>query len=515
MTTASRPGLRPRQPRVLVKVAASALLTAILLVVVELVAGFFAAPPTAREIPGDAVSRTVTYIEVNPAPLMRDVDLLWRNVAGVRKTQPVNPRAFGRDDQWTIENNSLGFRGPELAEPAAGKRVFRVLCVGDSITFGFSVDQPDTYPHQLLETLRKRYPDRDFEVINAGVPGWSYLQGLRFLDLRGMALKPDIIVIGHGTNDQLFPAKVTDEERFLRLASPVRQVFQRLAVFAVETNTYRAISRGFPQRPDDEPSPGCKAQIIHHGGCRRMSTDQIATSVGEVARLTARNGVGLLVANTDFVQTAAIQGVRAGVEESKAPFVDLVAEFNRRRRADEEARSDRLNLPRASAPEAPKARADASASKQVILRVAVPDASRSYRVDGLAYFHPEFAFAEPLFDDGTHGDERAGDAVFSTTVQVPNEYQAIEYKFHQGDIAEFAAIPPLASTLGDRVLQTPGSRLGPVDVFGQSLFMVERAHPNRDGHQLIAQLIADKFEELPAFRDYVKGGQPAGATGAR
>jgi len=79
--------------------------------------------------------------------------------------------------------HSLGLRGPELE--ASDAKVFRILCVGDSITFGFSVDQPDTYPRQLLTALAKHYPQRRFEIINAGVPGWSWLQGLRYLDLRG------------------------------------------------------------------------------------------------------------------------------------------------------------------------------------------------------------------------------------------------------------------------------------------------------------------------------------------
>jgi hypothetical protein len=199
--------------------------------------------------------------------------------------------------------------------------------------------------------------------------------------------------------------------------------------------------------------------------------------------------------------------VRSGVEADHVPFVDLVDQVTRLREDDENARADRLGLSRASPPQGPKE------DRSVVLRVQVPDPKQEYRVDGVGYFRPDFRFAEALFDDGTHGDERAGDGVFSTTVQVPAEFSAIEYKYHQGSVDEFAAIPPLASTLGDRVLKMPGSRIGPVEVFGQSLFMVERAHPNRDGHQVISRLIADKLKDLPAFRGLVE--TAAGAGGAR
>lgn len=514
MGTPSSPNRRSGGPSLLLKLSASAVLTAALMLVLEFVAGFFVAPPQPKEIPGDVVSRTVTYIEVNPAPLVRDVDLLWRNEPGARKTQLVNPQAFSRADQWTIENNSEGYRGPERQKTPNSEGLFRILCVGDSITFGFSADQGETYPQQLLDILRQRYPGRDFEVVNAGVPGWSYLQGLRFLDLHGPEIDPDLIIIGHGTNDQLFEAKVTDEERFLRLAGPVKKAAQKLAVLAVETNTYQAISRLMPKRPDDQPSPGCQKQILQTGGCRRMSTDQIGDAVVEVARLAKDRGVELLVANTDFVQTAAVQGVRRGVEASGAPYIDLVDELEIRRQADQNARAARLGLAKESPEIVPGNARNAGAPKRVTLRAVVPDTTHSYRVVGGGNFHPEFAFDQPLRDDGQGGDEKAGDGVFTTVLDVPAQYSSIVYKFYQGEIAEFAAVPPMSSTLGDRLLRIGGDRTGPVDEFGKALFMVERAHPNGEGHRVIAELLADRIQQTPAFQRFLASGGPAPGAGS-
>jgi len=514
MTTPS-PRARDARPAssagLLLKIGASVAFTLVLLGLVELVAGFFVAPMRPQEIPGDSVSRTVTYIEVNPAPLERDVDLLWRNVPGAERTQLVNPQTFGRRDEWTIRNNWSGFRGPDLIGPAGGKRPFRILCVGDSITFGFSVDQPDTYPRQLSELLAKRHPGRPVEVINAGVPGWSWLQGLRFLDLRSTDLRPDLIIVGHGTNDQFFPSKFTDEERFLRLAAPAKRVAQKIAIFAAETNLFRAVSRFLPPRPIDALSPGCQHQINISGSCRRVSVEQISLAVHEIAELARSRGTDLLVVNTDFVQTQAVKGTRAAIDKDSLAYVDLVAEIMARRRRDEDGRAVRLGLPPATQAVPPTA-ASAEQPKPVLLRVLVPDPGQSYRVEGMGYFRPDFTFSQPLHDDGFAGDEKAGDSVFSTIVELPAGFSAIQYKFYQHDKAEFAAIPPLTSTLGDRALRAAANTTGPVDVFAQSLFLVERAHPDRDGHRVIAGLIADRLETFPAFRDYVQGG--AGRTGS-
>lgn len=489
----------------------SAVLTVVLGLVLEFAAGFLVEPLRAREITGDAVSRTVTYIEVNPAPLVRDADLLWRNQPGVRKTQLVNPKAFGRNDEWTIENNSEAFRGPERDRGPKAEGTIRVLCVGDSVTFGFSVDQPDAYPELLAGELRRRYPGRRIEVINAGVPGWSWMQGLHFLDLYVDELEPDAIVIGHGTNDQLFPAKMTDEERFLRLGTPLERAAQRVAVLAAETNIYRAASRLRPAREDDDTSKGCREQILRTGGCRRVSLPQIEAAVHEAGVLARSRGIDLLVANTDFVQTPAVRATRPAAERDGIPYVDLVGEVMRLRKVDEEERARRLGLGPADALTPGKVSPDA---KQVVLRTTVPDPSRSYRVAGFVYFRPDVTFAADLRDDGTGGDEKAGDGVFSGTVTIPAPHNSIEYKYWQGDVAEFAAIPPLASTLGDRVLHLTGSGRGPVDEFGRSLFLVERAHPNRDGTRVMAGLVAEALAGMKSFQGIeARPGAAAGAAG--
>jgi lysophospholipase L1-like esterase len=97
---------------------------------------------------------------------------------------------------------------------------FRILCIGDSVTFGFNVDQSDSYPERLQAALRARFPGRPIRVINAGTPGWSWLQGVLFLEREGLALHPDLVIMAHGANDRFFAAKITDAERIGELRRP-------------------------------------------------------------------------------------------------------------------------------------------------------------------------------------------------------------------------------------------------------------------------------------------------------
>ncbi|TMA34269.1 MAG: SGNH/GDSL hydrolase family protein [Deltaproteobacteria bacterium] len=188
--------------------------------------------------------------ELNPSPLVTDFDLLWRNKPLAVKTQPVNPRPYGRDDQWTIRIDSMGFRGPERPLPTPHDGTYRILCVGDSITFGFSVDQDAPFARRLEELLRARYPSRPIEVVNAGVPGWSWVQGRRFLEREGLVLRPDLVIVGHGTNDQFFTARITDRERVARLENPIIRDVPGADQYLPSPRVARA-----PSRRADEEQP--------------------------------------------------------------------------------------------------------------------------------------------------------------------------------------------------------------------------------------------------------------------
>ena len=114
----------------------------------------------------------------------------------------------------SISTNDLGFRGPPVRDK--GDR-FRILAIGDSTTFGLGVQQMESWPSQLQQILD---PGADnIEVINAGVPGYSSVQGLRFLEKRGLALHPDLVIATFGTNDCGAWNGISDLERYAVNAS--------------------------------------------------------------------------------------------------------------------------------------------------------------------------------------------------------------------------------------------------------------------------------------------------------
>ena len=88
---------------------------------------------------------------------------------GYRVVPNQSLRRFGH----RVSYNAFGMRSENTAaRPAAG--VLRVLCVGDSITFGStSTDQSLTYPYQLQALLEKEGEGARYEVLNISAGGWA------------------------------------------------------------------------------------------------------------------------------------------------------------------------------------------------------------------------------------------------------------------------------------------------------------------------------------------------------
>ncbi len=98
--------------------------------------------------------------------------------------------------------NALGFRGPAPSEPKPAG-VQRIACLGDSCTFIGAV----TYPELLQRELGAGY-----EVINAGVSGYSSYQGRVQLRARVLELQPDWVSAYFGWNDHWLARTVPDAQ---------------------------------------------------------------------------------------------------------------------------------------------------------------------------------------------------------------------------------------------------------------------------------------------------------------
>lgn len=101
-----------------------------------------------------------------------------------------------------VRINSTGLRDRELALPKP-EGVFRVLAVGNSVTFGFGVRLEETYVKRLERRLNASLEGSTAkaEVINAGIEGTGIDYYFHFLRTTGALLAPDLVLVGIVLND--------------------------------------------------------------------------------------------------------------------------------------------------------------------------------------------------------------------------------------------------------------------------------------------------------------------------
>lgn len=102
--------------------------------------------------------------------------------------------------------NSMGIRGPEYSlKKDSGE--YRILVLGDSFAEGYTVSFEELFSEVLKDSLRRKCPNSDFEVINTGTGGYSTDQELLYFENEGVRFRPDFTILLFCTNDPWFNAQ--------------------------------------------------------------------------------------------------------------------------------------------------------------------------------------------------------------------------------------------------------------------------------------------------------------------
>ena len=101
-----------------------------------------------------------------------------------------------------IKINSEGFRDKEY-KVKKDKNSFRILSLGDSTTFGMTLNSFSKVYHTLLEKKLNRdfNSNINYEVINGGVTGYTSYQGLNIYKHKFFKYEPDIVTFYFGINE--------------------------------------------------------------------------------------------------------------------------------------------------------------------------------------------------------------------------------------------------------------------------------------------------------------------------
>lgn len=100
---------------------------------------------------------------------------------------------------YIADINTAGYRNNEFAPRRAG--TIRIVTIGDSFTYGWGVEEADSWP-RILETIL-RETGRDVEILNLGKPGDTPLSYARTALRMIPQLKPDAVLVAILQGDDL------------------------------------------------------------------------------------------------------------------------------------------------------------------------------------------------------------------------------------------------------------------------------------------------------------------------
>jgi len=156
-----------------------------------------------------------------------------------------------RDYYWhghLFHFNAKGFRGAEW--PPKSTQVLRIMCLGDSLTYGEGIAEEDTYPSVLSHMLNKTYR---VEILNLGACGYQVSDVRKVLEQHFDELHPDLVTYGMCLNDYLPSMKPQYEGDQYPVPLPLgfkNWLAGNTAVFAFLTQEYDGFLRRFHFRRD-------------------------------------------------------------------------------------------------------------------------------------------------------------------------------------------------------------------------------------------------------------------------
>lgn len=235
-------------------------------------------------------------------------------------------------DFTSVSTNAQSFRAdyPIGRKPAG---TFRIVCLGDSVTFGYRVPpvwpekpkdyNPEWQPYpMLLETeLRKANPNRSIEVFPMAVPGYTSHQGLAWLRRDIGYLQPDMVIASFGWNDASL-SDASDRELIDTRWSPVagRWLIDHSQVIA-------HLTRWFRSRKEVKP--------VVHTPVPRVSQKDYVDNFNAIVRLAKDHGAAVIVIGAPYrdrvtnppeaqLMTQHRAWLKSEMQQSQTPYLEIL-----------------------------------------------------------------------------------------------------------------------------------------------------------------------------------------------
>jgi lysophospholipase L1-like esterase len=434
----------------------------------------------------------------------------------LRRFRPQPPDSLKGNPTWEISLNSEGFRDVEIRKQKPSS-VFRIVCLGDSWTFGWNVGTTQSYPQQLQDLLRREFPEANFEVLNLGVAGYSSLHGLRLLKTRVLDLNPDVVVVSFAMNEPRMAGvdgkQASTGEKSVSLAQTLSTILNQSESFKLlrywvlllkwnprsiseylEDKSYNATWREQVTGDDfDKFEPWMRDSLRDY--------DRHHREMIRVAR--GYNSSIVLLYNEFWKGSPYLKVLQRISRDEGVPLVDsgtLIAEAQKNIAEELEKKLD-LQPRKAQG-------SNTDGEIAVVFRLFVD----KWSVPKAMYIvgnHPKLGKLVPnkvaMYDDGTHGDQTAGDHVWSYAATFAPGTKLSYVYTNSGEEGKWEGLDvPYIRNFTVEAKKGEEKLYRPVESFGQIYMHADPWHTNAAGYQLIARALLDTLKKNGQVKDYLR-----------
>lgn len=155
--------------------------------------------------------------------------------------------------------NSYGLRGgPVDTNPTKET----ILCLGDSITYGYGVDDVHTYPARFQAALDRKFPG-SYSVLNGGVDAYPMaFENEKFLYLWNRGLHPNMVIVGYSLNEGFLGSLVDSSEEIKQEFAQRVRLKNYVRSFALYNLVAENLARRYYDRMKGKLVPGTNFAVL-------------------------------------------------------------------------------------------------------------------------------------------------------------------------------------------------------------------------------------------------------------
>ncbi|MGI6456262.1 MAG: SGNH/GDSL hydrolase family protein [bacterium] len=396
---------------------------------------------------------------------------------------------------FPVSTNSYGMRNAAV-EQQKPEGITRIAVLGNSIAFGWGLPVEQAFPQQLENILNQESEQKKFEVLNFGAPEFTTFHGLHQYQELVQNFQPDILIVAFGLYDFL-PTRVPEAERYAvmeRYASILNDttVISRLARFSTVMNR---INEGRKARTLEEMEKELRVMAYRGEWTVRGTPDQFQENLKRIVQSQKTQGGETILVHGNLLNFESQSALETLAQEMEVPLLDLRKLFKDLGGADERRLITQLNL-KPTRYETVSGDAKSRALFRLYASEGQAVETPVYITSDSGIFHSGEAPYTRMYDDGTHGDEKRGDNVWSLEVTLDTPQQ-FNYGFVDAGTAQQnnPQKPVYFYHFEPAPFEGAFYWASPVFLFGQPPFAHflqsgELPLPNELGHQAIAERLA-------------------------